>query len=213
MNKKLFSSIIIILVIICAVIYTSRSKDNKNQDTSSNVSVTSSDTSENYTGDYSYEEKTSSETSKNSSTTASVAQNKSPKKSKDSSKTSSVASKSNSKTTSVTSKSNSKTSSFSQNNSSQKSTNTEKYRFRNNSLLSQHYQKHGKDMGFSSASQYEKAAADVITNLNALHKTEAEDGDTVYYVESTNEFVVLSTDGYIRTYFLPDAGKAYYDRQ
>ena len=36
---------------------------------------------------------------------------------------------------------------------------------------------------------------------------------TVFYVEATNEFVVLSTDGYIRTYFLPDGGKRYFDRQ
>ena len=38
-------------------------------------------------------------------------------------------------------------------------------------------------------------------------------GDDVYYVEDTNEFVVLSRDGYIRTYFNPDRGKAYFDKQ
>lgn len=37
--------------------------------------------------------------------------------------------------------------------------------------------------------------------------------DDVYYLESTNEFVIVATDGYIRTYFKPDDGKAYYDRQ
>ena len=68
-------------------------------------------------------------------------------------------------------------------------------------------------MGFSSREEYEKAASDVINNPKALHKTEAEDGDYVYYVEETNEFVVLSKDGYIRTYFLPSGGKKYYDRQ
>ena len=87
------------------------------------------------------------------------------------------------------------------------------YKFRNKSLLDQHYDKHGKEMGFKNASEYEKAASDVINNPKALHKTEKEDGDTCYYVEATNEFVVLSKDGYIRTYFLPSAGKAYYDRQ
>ena len=40
-----------------------------------------------------------------------------------------------------------------------------------------------------------------------------EDGDDVYYKENTNEFVVVSTDGYIRTYFNPDSGKKYFDRQ
>lgn len=76
-----------------------------------------------------------------------------------------------------------------------------------------HFEKHGKDMGFSSAAEYEKAAAAVATNPKALHKTEKEDGDDVYYVEATNEFVVVSTDGYIRTYFLPDLGKKYFDKQ
>lgn len=87
------------------------------------------------------------------------------------------------------------------------------YTFRNQKLLNSHYEKHGKDMGFSSAKEYEKAASAVVTNPEALHKTEAEDGDDVYYVESTNEFVIVSTDGYIRTYFNPDAGIAYYNRQ
>ena len=68
-------------------------------------------------------------------------------------------------------------------------------------------------MGFDSPESYEAAASAVVNNPDALHKIEAEDGDDVYYVESTNEFVVVSTDGYIRTYFLPSGGKAYFDRQ
>ena len=68
-------------------------------------------------------------------------------------------------------------------------------------------------MGFKSAADYEKAASDVINNPNALSKREKEDNDWVFYIVETNEFVVLSVDGYIRTYFLPNAGKAYYDRQ
>ncbi len=86
-------------------------------------------------------------------------------------------------------------------------------KFRNKNLLDQHYEKHGKDMGFSSAEEYEKAAAAVPVNPAALHKIEKEDGDDVYYIEDTNEFVVVSTDGYIRTYFLPDSGKRYFDKQ
>ena len=68
-------------------------------------------------------------------------------------------------------------------------------------------------MGFASAADYEKAASDVINSPDALYKTEAEDGDGVYYIEETNEFAVLSTDGYIRTYFNPSGGKKYSDRQ
>lgn len=86
-------------------------------------------------------------------------------------------------------------------------------KFRNQNLLDQHYEKHGKDMGFASAEEYEAAAGKVVTNKETLHKTEEEDGDDVYYLEKTNEFVVVSTDGYIRTYFNPDDGLDYYNRQ
>lgn len=87
------------------------------------------------------------------------------------------------------------------------------YRFRNQKLLDQHYEKHGREMGFASAEDYEKAAAAVPNHPDVLHKTEKEDGDDVYYIEATNEFVVVSTDGYIRTYFNPDRGIDYYNKQ
>ncbi len=89
--------------------------------------------------------------------------------------------------------------------------NTKKYTFRNTRLLNEHYEKHGKDMGFTDAAAYESAASAVVTNTKALHKTEKEDGDDVYYLENTREFVVVSTDGYIRTYYYAD--KDYFERQ
>ena len=87
------------------------------------------------------------------------------------------------------------------------------YYFRNDNLLEQHYEKHGIEMGFDSMEEYEEAACAVIYNPDVLTKTEKEDGDYVYYVEETNEFVILSQDGYIRTYFNPSAGIDYYNRQ
>lgn len=87
------------------------------------------------------------------------------------------------------------------------------YYFRNDNLLEQHYEKHGIEMGFDSMEEYEEAACAVIYHPDVLTKTEKEDGDYVYYVEDTNEFVVLSQDGYIRTYFNPSAGIEYYNRQ
>lgn len=86
-------------------------------------------------------------------------------------------------------------------------------KFRNDRLLDQHYEKHGIEMGFASAEEYELAAYKVVINPDALHKIESEDGDDVYYVEESNEFVVVSQDGYIRTYFNPSAGIDYYNRQ
>ncbi|MCR5717293.1 MAG: hypothetical protein K6G23_10635 [Lachnospiraceae bacterium] len=87
------------------------------------------------------------------------------------------------------------------------------YTFRDAEALQEHYQKHGVEMGFASALEYEQAASDVINNPKALHKTEAEDGDDVYYLEETNDFVIVATYGSIRTYFRPDAGIDYYNRQ
>ncbi len=85
--------------------------------------------------------------------------------------------------------------------------------FRNDYLLQQHYEKHGMEMGYQSAEEYQYGAIAVVNNPASLHKLEAEDGDDVYYLESTDEFVVVSTDGYIRTYFIPDDGIEYYNRQ
>lgn len=76
-----------------------------------------------------------------------------------------------------------------------------------------HFEKHGIEMGFTSAKEYEKAAAAVVSDSRALHKLEKEDGDDVYYLKDTNEFVIVSTDGYIRTYFYPRDGIEYFERQ
>ena len=83
------------------------------------------------------------------------------------------------------------------------------YTFRNQKRLDEHYEKHGKDMGFKDAKSYEKAASDVVNDSRALHKIEKEDGD----IEDTNDFVIVSPDGYIRTYFWPNDGIKYYNKQ
>ena len=90
---------------------------------------------------------------------------------------------------------------------------TVEYRFRSKKLLNSHFEKHGIEMGFDTAAEYEAAASAVVNNKDALHKTEKEDGDDVYYLEDTNEFVIVSQDGYIRTYFNPSDGIKYYNRQ
>lgn len=85
------------------------------------------------------------------------------------------------------------------------------YSFRKPQYLTEHFEKHGAEFPYATQEDYLLGANNVIQNPDALHKLEAEDGDDVYYVESTREFVVVSTDGYIRTYFLADLD--YYDRQ
>lgn len=87
------------------------------------------------------------------------------------------------------------------------------YSFRNERLLNQHYEKHGIEMGFATIEEYVAAANAVISHPDALHKQEEEDNDDIYFLESTNEFVVVSTDGFIRTYFIASGGIDYYNRQ
>ena len=87
------------------------------------------------------------------------------------------------------------------------------YRFKTEELLKANFEEYGKNMGFSSAAEYEQAASDVINNPDALHKTDTNDGFEDFYIVNTNEFVEVTTDGYIREYFKPDAGKLYFDSQ
>ncbi len=85
------------------------------------------------------------------------------------------------------------------------------YSFRKAQYLTEHFEKHGAEFPYETEEEYLSGANNVIQNPEALHKLEAEDGDDVYFVESTNEFVVVSTDGFIRTYF--KANIDYYNRQ
>ena len=85
--------------------------------------------------------------------------------------------------------------------------------FRSDNKLQEHYEKHGIEMGFSSPEEYRESANMVVADPDSLFKLEAEDGDYVFYRESSNEFVIVSTDGYLRTYFCPEDGIDYFNRQ
>ena len=87
------------------------------------------------------------------------------------------------------------------------------YGFRNKKLRDSHFDKHGIELGFETVEDYIEAANKVISNPDALHKLEAEDNDHIYFIEETNEFVVLSQDGYIRTYYIANGGIDYFNRQ
>lgn len=87
------------------------------------------------------------------------------------------------------------------------------YSFRNEDLLNEHFRKHWSEFSYTTPEEYVLGANEVINNGNSLHKTEKEDGDDVYYLQSTNEIVIVSTDGYIRTYFKPDDKIKYYNEQ
>ncbi len=91
----------------------------------------------------------------------------------------------------------------------------QKYYFRSEKLFDSHYEKLGAEFGDITQDEYLDLANELINaeGKNILHKTEKEDGDFLYYDTETNEFLVLSTDGYIRTFFKPSAGLDYWERQ
>ena len=91
--------------------------------------------------------------------------------------------------------------------------NSAEYTFKSDEQLQEHFEKHGDEFEYATAEEYQQGAGNVINSPNALHKIEKEDGDDVYYLEETNEFVILSSNGHIRTYFKPSDGKEYFDRQ
>ncbi len=77
--------------------------------------------------------------------------------------------------------------------------------------LKQHYKKHGIEMGFASADEYVRRANEVIKG-NVL-STRQDDNDIAYFNEESEEFVVVSPQGFIRTYFIPDTGIEYFKKQ
>jgi len=87
------------------------------------------------------------------------------------------------------------------------------FQFRNDQLLEDHFLKHGNEFGYTSKEEYVEGANEVIKSPDSKHKTEAEDRDEIYYNENKNEIVFVSTDGYIRTYFKPNDGINYFNRQ
>ena len=58
--------------------------------------------------------------------------------------------------------------------------------FRRDEQLTDHYAKHGIDMGYDSKEEYLAGANAVIANPDYLNNLEEEDGYNVYYLEETN---------------------------
>ena len=79
----------------------------------------------------------------------------------------------------------------------------------------EHWEKHGGDFPeLGSAAEYDGAAAAFVAHPppGTLIKHRA-DGDTLFYDPATNTFAVGDADGEPRTFFRPNSGRAYWDRQ
>lgn len=88
------------------------------------------------------------------------------------------------------------------------------YTFRSDKLYDDHYKKHGAEFGKITKEEYLKLANELIASKsdNVLHK-EAADGDRLFFDKEKGWFLVISKDGYIRTFFIPKAGIDYWNRQ
>ncbi len=85
--------------------------------------------------------------------------------------------------------------------------------FRSPEKMIEHLSEHGKETACDSAEEYLIKANAVIQNPESQSKYETDEGDNdkIYYLSQTGEIVFVSTDGYIRTYFVAD--DEYFERQ
>ncbi len=84
-----------------------------------------------------------------------------------------------------------------------------------NANAEEHWQKHGREFPeFHSAQDYERGAQAFVTTPPAgtLTKHRA-NGDTLFFNPATNTFAVADRRGQPRTFFRPNNGRAYWDRQ
>ena len=85
--------------------------------------------------------------------------------------------------------------------------------FRDSEKMQEHFLEHGEQTNSQSAEEYLIKANAVLQNSSTKRKPERDDGDNdmVYYLPSTGEIVFVSSEGYIRTYFIAD--DEYFERQ
>ncbi len=79
--------------------------------------------------------------------------------------------------------------------------------FRTSRKRARHFQDHGSDFGALNEADYESKAGAFLTNplnTNTLEGIRPRDNATIRYNTVTEEYGIISSDGYIRTYYKPD---------
>jgi pyocin large subunit-like protein len=82
--------------------------------------------------------------------------------------------------------------------------------------LTDHFDKHRGEFGALTEADYAALAEAFCCGSLGAHTEEhvrTTDGAILRYNRVTNEFGVLGSDGYIKTYFKPSAGRGYYQRK
>ena len=86
----------------------------------------------------------------------------------------------------------------------------------NKKSLDKHFNDHGKEMEFDSKESYKQHAikfANTIDKKNCISFVDSNTGATYKYNKVTNEFAIITKDGYVATYFKPKEGYIYYKKQ
>ena len=85
-------------------------------------------------------------------------------------------------------------------------------RFETPENMQKHYDKHIDKYGNISISEYIALANELVNakDTDDIERIVRSDESTAIYRFSTNDFLVITKDGYIRTFFKPDDGEAYW---
>ncbi len=85
----------------------------------------------------------------------------------------------------------------------------------NKHALNEHFNDHGKSMGFDSKESYKQHAIKFANTIDRKNCTSfvAKNGSTYKYNKVTNEFAIITKDGYIVTYYKPTGEYSYYKNQ
>ena len=85
-------------------------------------------------------------------------------------------------------------------------------RFETPEKMQKHYDKHIDKYGNISISEYIALANELVNakDTDDIERLVRSDESTAIYRFSTNDFLVITKDGYIRTFFKPDDGEAYW---
>jgi len=76
----------------------------------------------------------------------------------------------------------------------------------------EHFIRHGEELGYDDIDEYSSAAVRFAQSKEkGILSFKLKDGTIVKYNPRTNEFIIISGNGKIVTYFKPDDGKDYYD--
>jgi pyocin large subunit-like protein len=87
--------------------------------------------------------------------------------------------------------------------------------FRSPELLQEHYQKHGSEFGAISKSEYLRMAQQLRDTPagNGILEHDRRDGVITKFDRRHGWFGAYDADGIIRTFFVPNDGERYFDRQ